>query len=61
MSQVPLQTSHKSFTASKWSQLTLVVSGRARGLDLCIAEALVEAGGKVYYLDPPPRARRLLR
>ncbi|OCK86674.1 NAD(P)-binding protein, partial [Cenococcum geophilum 1.58] len=45
--------------SSKWSQLTLVVSGRARGLDLCIAEALVEAGGKgvLFHLSahtPPP-------
>ena len=44
--QVPLQTSHKSFTASKWSRLAPVVAGGARGLGLCMAEALVEAGGK---------------
>ena len=48
-SSLPLQTSHKSFTASKWPQLTFVVAGEARSLGLCMAEALVEAGGKGVF------------
>ncbi|KAF2091882.1 oxidoreductase [Saccharata proteae CBS 121410] len=32
-----------------------VVTGGGRGLGLCMAEALVEAGGKVYCLDIQPK------
>jgi len=50
LSQVPLQTFHKSFIASKWSRLTSVVAGGARGLGLCMVEVLVEAGVLFHLL-----------
>ncbi|KAK6444535.1 hypothetical protein FP744_10000783 [Trichoderma asperellum] len=41
---------------------SFIVTGGARGLGLALAEALVEAGGKVYYLDrlsePDPEWQR---
>ena len=59
IAQVPLQTSHKSFTTSKWSRLAPVVAGRARSLGLCMAEALVEAGGKGVFFHLSARVSRL--
>lgn len=46
---------HKSFSHFDLSGKVFVVTGGGRGLSLCMAEGLVEAGGKVHCIDRTPQ------